>query len=61
MTTVVTRWFAVKRAGALAIASTGLSVGGIVVTPLIKWILDTKGIDRARRGSPQSGSSASCR
>jgi MFS family permease len=49
VTTVVTRWFAVKRAGALALASTGLSVGGIVVTPLIKWILDTQGIDR---GSP---------
>ena len=49
VTTVVTRWFAVKRAGALAIASTGLSVGGIVVTPVVKWILDTQGIDR---GSP---------
>ena len=49
VTTVVTRWFAVKRAGALAIASTGLSVGGIVVTPVVKWILDTRGIDR---GSP---------
>lgn len=49
VTTVVTRWFAVRRASALAIASTGLSVGGIVVTPVIKWILDTQGIDR---GSP---------
>lgn len=44
VTTVVTRWFAVRRANALAIASTGLSVGGIVVTPVIKWILDTQGI-----------------
>ena len=49
VTTVVTRWFHVKRASALAVASTGLSMGGIVVTPLIKWILDTQGI---RHGSP---------
>ncbi|MEY4401613.1 MAG: hypothetical protein RL072_1478 [Actinomycetota bacterium] len=49
VTTVVTRWFAAKRASALAIASTGLSVGGIVVTPVIKWILDTQGI---KAGSP---------
>lgn len=49
VTTVVTRWFETRRASALAIASTGLSVGGIVVTPVIKWILDTRGIDG---GSP---------
>ncbi len=49
VTTVVTRWFQVRRASALAVASTGLSMGGIVVTPLIKWILDTQGI---RNGSP---------
>jgi len=49
VTTVVTRWFEAKRASALAIASTGLSVGGIVVTPVIKWILDTQGIEA---GSP---------
>ena len=49
VTTVVTRWFHAKRASALAIASTGLSMGGILVTPLVKWILDTQGIDR---GSP---------
>lgn len=48
-TTVVTRWFHAKRASALALASTGLSVGGIVVTPLIKWIIDDRGI---RGGSP---------
>ena len=49
VTTVVTRWFQVRRASALAIASTGLSMGGIIVTPFIKWILDTQGI---RNGSP---------
>ena len=49
VTTVVTRWFHARRASALAFASTGLSVGGIVVTPFIKWILDSQGI---RNGSP---------
>ncbi len=49
VTTVVTRWFQVRRASALAIASTGLSMGGIVVTPFIKWILDSQGI---HNGSP---------
>ena len=49
VTTVVTRWFNAKRTSALAIASTGLSMGGIVVTPIIKSILDTQGIER---GSP---------
>lgn len=48
-TTIVTRWFHAKRASALAIASTGLSVGGIVVTPFVKWIIDEQGI---RGGSP---------
>jgi len=49
ITTVITRWFHVRRASALAIASTGLSMGGIVVTPFVKWILDSQGI---RDGSP---------
>ena len=49
VTTVVTRWFHLRRASALAVASTGLSMGGIFVTPFIKWILDTQGI---RNGSP---------
>lgn len=43
-TTVVTRWFHVKRSQALAAASTGLSVGGMVLTPLAKWLLDRNGM-----------------
>jgi predicted MFS family arabinose efflux permease len=43
-TTVVTRWFHAKRSVALAAASTGLSVGGMVITPLAKWLLDTHGL-----------------
>lgn len=42
--TIVTRWFQERRAVALSIASTGLSVGGIVITPVAKWLLDTRGI-----------------
>ena len=39
-TTVVTRWYHTRRSMALAIASTGLSVGGIAMTPFAKALLD---------------------
>lgn len=48
-TTVVTRWFHVRRSVALAVASTGLSVGGMVITPFAKWLLDRDGLSA---GSP---------
>lgn len=44
VTTVVTRWFHVRRSVALSIASTGLSVGGMVLTPTVKWLLDDRGL-----------------
>jgi MFS family permease len=43
-TTVVTRWFHRRRSVALSIASTGLSVGGIVLTPIAKRLLDDRGL-----------------
>ncbi len=43
-TTVVTRWFHAKRAVALSVASTGLSVGGIVITPFAKSFIDENGM-----------------
>ena len=43
-TTVVTRWFHTKRSTALSIASTGLSMGGIALTPFVKWALDEYGL-----------------
>ena len=43
-TTVVTRWFHAKRSIALSVASTGLSVGGIVITPFVKQLLDSRGL-----------------
>jgi len=45
--TIVTRWFQARRAVALSIASTGLSAGGIIVTPLAKWLLDDRGLSGA--------------
>lgn len=39
-TTMVTRWFHRQRNIALAIASTGLSVGGIAVTPVLAGLID---------------------
>lgn len=46
-TTVVARWFHVKRSVALSIATTGLSIGGIAVTPIAARIID----DRALGGA----------
>jgi MFS family permease len=42
--TLVTRWFVRRRSVALSIASTGLSVGGIVVTPLSARLIDADGL-----------------
>ena len=42
MTTVVTRWYHVRRSVALSVASTGLSAGGILLTPLAKWLIDDR-------------------
>lgn len=44
-TTVVTRWFHVRRSVALSVASTGLSAGGILITPFVKWLLDDRGLE----------------
>jgi MFS family permease len=46
-TTVVTRWYHRRRSVALSIASTGLSVGGIAITPVAKWLIDRQGLEAA--------------
>jgi MFS family permease len=46
-TTVVTRWFHRRRSVALSIASTGISVGGLVFTPLATGLIDHLGLDHA--------------
>ena len=43
-TTLVTRWFHGRRALALAIASTGLSVGGLTYTQFAAWLIDDRGL-----------------
>ena len=42
-TTLVTRWFRRRRAVALSVASTGLSLGGVVLTPFSAFMIDTLG------------------
>lgn len=44
LTTLVTRWFSVKRALALSVASTGLSLGGIFVTPFVALSIERGGL-----------------
>jgi len=46
-TTLVTRWFEVRRSVALSIASTGLSVGGLTLTVAAAAIIDRKGMSGA--------------
>jgi len=46
-TTLVTRWFHRKRAMALSIASTGLSLGGVILTPLCVLLVESLGFDVA--------------
>jgi MFS family permease len=43
-TSLVARWFHAKRSVALSIASTGLSMGGIVVTPLLAQLIDRRSL-----------------
>jgi MFS family permease len=47
VTTVVTRWYHVRRSVALSVASTGLSAGGILLTPGAKWLIDRHGLATA--------------
>ena len=43
-TTLVTRWFARRRGMALALATTGLSAGGVFITPLSARLVASRGI-----------------
>lgn len=46
-TTLVTRWFHVRRSVALAVASSGLSVGGLTLTQLASWLIRKEGVSTA--------------
>ncbi len=41
---IMTRWFVRLRARAMAISSTGISVGGVVLTPLVSHLVDVGGM-----------------
>lgn len=44
VTTVVARWFSVRRALAFSIASTGLSLGGVLVAPIVALGIERLGL-----------------
>lgn len=46
-TTLVARWFVRQRSVALSYASTGLSLGGILLTPLSAWLIEHLGLGGA--------------
>lgn len=43
--TIVTRWFQARRALAISIASTGLSLGGVLITPLVAAAIARFGLE----------------
>jgi MFS family permease len=45
--TIVARWFETKRPQALSVASTGLSLGGIIITPLSAYFIKEVGLAAA--------------
>jgi len=42
--TMVARWFEARRSLAISVASTGLSLGGIVITPMSAFLIEQHGI-----------------
>lgn len=42
--TLLTRWFDARRATALSIAMTGLSLGGALITPITAWLIGRVGL-----------------
>jgi MFS family permease len=47
VTTVLARWFHVRRSLALSIGSTGLSLGGVVVAPVVALLIERHGLAAA--------------
>ena len=44
---IVTRWFIRRRARAMAVSATGVSAGGVILSPLISRLIDIGGIELA--------------
>ncbi|MDA0366205.1 MAG: MFS transporter [Chloroflexi bacterium] len=41
---MMARWFVRARARAMSISATGISVGGVVLTPVVSWLVDRGGV-----------------
>lgn len=44
---IMARWFVTKRAKAMSISSTGVSLGGVVLSPLGTWLIGVGGVELA--------------
>ena len=44
---IMTRWFVRRRALAMSISSTGVSLGGVVLAPVAAWLVDAGGLELA--------------
>ena len=44
---IMTRWFIRRRALAMSISSTGVSLGGMVIAPIAAWLIDIGGLELA--------------
>ena len=44
---IMTRWFMVKRARAMSVSSTGISLGGVILAPVGAWLVDRGGLELA--------------
>ena len=44
---IMTRWFIRKRALAMSISSTGVSLGGLAIAPIASWLIDIGGLELA--------------
>jgi sugar phosphate permease len=44
---IMTRWFMVRRARAMSISSTGISLGGVILAPVGAWLVEQGGLELA--------------
>jgi len=44
---IMTRWFVRRRARAMSVSATGISVGGMILAPVGTWLVEWKGIEAA--------------
>lgn len=47
---IMTRWFVRRRARAMSVSATGISLGGVVLTPLLAWLVEVGGLRVASLG-----------